>query len=575
MKKITKIEALKKPNDRKKRVAAYARVSTTSERLKHSLSAQISYYSSKIQNEPSWEFAGVYADEYISGTGTKKRTEFRRMIDDSTDGKIDIILTKSVSRFARNTIDLLKTVRYLKSIGVEVIFEKENITSMSGDGELMLSILASYAQEEVRSISDNIKWRMRKEMQNGKPNAVTSFRILGYEWKDENLVVLPEEANVVKRIFDEYESGNSLYKIANNLNSDGITTKNKCKWDSLGVQRILKNITYTGNILFQKQYIVDPITKIRKNNTGELPQYYVENTHEPVIDKIRFDRIQELMKARNNEKPWLCHLPEIDAFRGKIICKKCGKKYWHSVKMSKPVNLDYWIHSSSRNNAHKCESAININHNNLKKTSALVLGLNEFDAKIFFENIESIYVNESHILEFYFYDGRVVTEECLNTGKTDYWTKEKKEEMSLVRQNISYHKNKSVFTSKIKCSVCKCNFRKCKQKGSQSPDGYYYYWRCAVHGKECTATGLRDDILREIIAEMTNSEEFDESEFTENFSYIVVNGQCNLEFHYKDGRVSNVLYKHPSINPNLRWKSDRKAMQSEAIKKYHREREML
>lgn len=573
MKKITKIEVPIKPNDNKKRVAAYARVSTTSERLKHSLSAQISYYNTKIQNEPNWEFVEIYADEYITGTSTKKRTEFNRMIDDCKKGKIDIILTKSVSRFARNTVDLLETIRYLKSIGVEVRFEKENINSMSGDGELMLTILASYAQEEIRSISDNIKWRMRKEMQKGKLNAVTSFHILGYEWENENLVVIPEEANVVKRIFDEYELGNSLYKIANNLNSDGITTKKGCKWNSEGIQRILKNITYTGNIMFQKQYIVDPITQIRKNNTGELPQYYVENSHEPIIDKSRFDRIQELMKARNTEKPWLCHVPEIDVFRRKLICKRCGKKYWHTGWASKPTNLNYWIHGSSSNSAHRCESGIQINHNNLKKTSASVLHLNEFDAKIFSENIESIYVNESHILEFHFYDGRVVTEECRNTGKTDYWTQEKKKEMSLIRQDISYIKNKSIFTSKIKCGVCKCNFRKCKQKGKQSPDGYYYYWRCAVHGQECMATGLRDDILREIIAGMTHSEKFDESEFTENFSYIVVNGQCNLEFHYNDGRVSNVLYKHPSINPNLRWGSDRKSTQSKVIKKYHKERE--
>ena len=199
MKKIIKIESKMIGVKKKKRVAAYARVSTSAERLKHSLSAQISYYSALIQKNPEWEFVRVYADDGISGTGTAKRTEFQQMINDCTEGKIDLILTKSISRFARNTVDLLENVRYLKSKGVEVFFEKENISSMSSDGELMLSILASYAQEEVRSISDNIKWRMRKDMQKGKLNAVTSFHILGYEWKDEMLVIVPEEADIVRR----------------------------------------------------------------------------------------------------------------------------------------------------------------------------------------------------------------------------------------------------------------------------------------------------------------------------------------------------------------------------------------
>ena len=166
MKKITRIESSIPIIKRRKKVAAYARVSTSAERLKHSLSAQISYYSAMIQANTEWEFVRVYADEYISGTGTAKRTEFQNMIKDCEEGKIDIILTKSISRFARNTIDLLENIRRLKDLGIAVIFEKENINSMSGDGELMLTILASYAQEEVQSISDNIKWRMRKSMKN-------------------------------------------------------------------------------------------------------------------------------------------------------------------------------------------------------------------------------------------------------------------------------------------------------------------------------------------------------------------------------------------------------------------------
>ncbi len=201
MRTITKIEPTIPAIKARKKVAAYARVSVESERLNHSLSAQISYYNNLIQKNPNWQFAGVYADSGISGTSTNKREEFKRMIADCEKGKIDIILTKSIQRFARNTVDLLKTVRHLKNLGIEVRFEKENISSLSGDGELMLSILASFAQEESRSISENVKWATRKRFAQGLNNG--KFNIYGYRWEDEQLVIVPEEAVIVKRILSE------------------------------------------------------------------------------------------------------------------------------------------------------------------------------------------------------------------------------------------------------------------------------------------------------------------------------------------------------------------------------------
>ena len=204
---LRKIEAAGPAIREKKKVAAYARVSMQSERMLHSLSAQVSYYSGLIQKNPDWEYAGVYADDFISGTNTVKRDEFKRMLADCEAGKIDIILTKSISRFARNTVDLLETVRRLKDLGVEVRFEKERIRSMDGDGELMLTILASFAQEESRSISDNVKWGIRKRMQNGIPNG--HFRIYGYRWEGDELVIVPEEAEIVKRIFQNFLDGKS------------------------------------------------------------------------------------------------------------------------------------------------------------------------------------------------------------------------------------------------------------------------------------------------------------------------------------------------------------------------------
>lgn len=299
MKEIIKIEhAVAEP--RKKRAAAYARVSMESERLKHSLSAQVSYYRDYIQKNPLWVYAGVYADSGITGTQTDKRVEFNRMLKDCEDGKIDIILVKSISRFARNTVDLLSAVRKLKELGVEVRFERENINSMSGDGELMLSILASFAQEESRSISENVKWGARKRFAQGIPNGRVS--VFGYSWKADGLVIVPEEAETVRRIFDEYLFGKTPRKIAADLNAEGITTKKGCEWSDFSIRTILTNITYTGNMLLQKGFVDDTITKRRKKNNGELPRYLAENTHEAIINKDVFESVRNEMIRRGRRK---------------------------------------------------------------------------------------------------------------------------------------------------------------------------------------------------------------------------------------------------------------------------------
>lgn len=297
MREVSKVKPSMPVMMRKKRVAAYARVSMDSERLMHSLSAQVSYYSEYIQKNPHWIYAGVYVDEGITGTLTDKRDEFKRMIADCEAGKIDIILVKSISRFARNTVDLLKTVRHLKELGIEVRFEKENINSMSNDGELMLSILASFAQEESRSISENVKWGTRKRFEQGIPNG--RVRVFGYRWEGDTLVIVPEEAETVKRIFEDFIGGKVPRAIAKDLNDDGITTRMGCKWSDFGIRTILNNITYTGNMLLQKVFVDDPITKHRKINRGELPRYFVENTHKAIISKDIFDKVQKEFERRS------------------------------------------------------------------------------------------------------------------------------------------------------------------------------------------------------------------------------------------------------------------------------------
>lgn len=233
---IRRIEAQIPITTRKKRVAAYARVSLDTERLENSLSAQISYYSAFIQRNPSWEYAGVFADNGISGTSTD-RTEFQRLMAECEAGHIDIILTKSISRFARNTLDTLTAVRRLRELGIEVQFEKEHIHTLSDKGELLLTLLASFAQEESRSISENVKWGVRKRMKKGIPNG--RFRILGYRWQGDKLVIVPEEAAVVRRIYQDFLDGKSRLETERALNDEGIRTINRCRFQDSSLKVIL------------------------------------------------------------------------------------------------------------------------------------------------------------------------------------------------------------------------------------------------------------------------------------------------------------------------------------------------
>lgn len=296
MRKINKIEPKVSQMPTRKKVAAYARVSMESERLQHSLSAQVSYYSGLIQKNPAWEYVGVYADDGVTGTKAEARMEFNQMLIDCEAGKIDIILTKSISRFARNTVDLLSTVRHLKELGISVQFEKECIDSLSEDGELMLTLLASFAQEEVRSHSDNVKWGTRKRFEKGIPNG--KFQIYGYRWDGNHLVIEPEEAKIVKLIYDNFLNGLSAETTEKQLAEMGVKSYKGQHFGNTSIRQILGNITYMGNLLFQKEYVVDPISKKSKINRRELPQYWVENTHEAIIPMETYQAVQAEKKRR-------------------------------------------------------------------------------------------------------------------------------------------------------------------------------------------------------------------------------------------------------------------------------------
>ena len=274
----------------KKRVCAYARVSTGSELQGESLENQITYYENLIKSNSEYEFVEVFADRGITGT-TDNRPEFQRMIEAAREGEIDLIITKSISRFARSTTITLETVRELKSINVEVRFEKENINTLSGDGELMLTILSSFAEEESKNISQNTKWSMKKKFQKGEL-VINTKLFLGYD-KDEfgDLVINREEAKIVHRIFTDYLAGKGVFTIARELNDEGVPTIKGGKWQETTILQILKNEKYKGDAHMQKYYTPDHLMYKSYKNNGEVDSYYIEGNHAPIISKEMWEKV--------------------------------------------------------------------------------------------------------------------------------------------------------------------------------------------------------------------------------------------------------------------------------------------
>ena len=286
---------------KKLRVAAYCRVSTETEEQNSSYEVQVAHYTEFIKKNAEWEFAGIFADDGISGTNTKKRDEFNRMIDECMEGNIDLVITKSISRFARNTLDCLKYIRQLKDKNISVFFEKENINTMDAKGEVLLTIMASLAQQESQSLSQNVKLGLQYRYQQGKVQ-VNHNRFMGYTKDEEgNLIIVPEEAEIIKRIYREYLEGKSLAGIGRDLEKDGIlTAAGKPRWRPETIKKILLNEKYIGDALLQKTFTVDFLTKKRVKNEGHVPQYYVENSHEAIIPKELFLQAQEELHRRNN-----------------------------------------------------------------------------------------------------------------------------------------------------------------------------------------------------------------------------------------------------------------------------------
>jgi len=316
----------------KRRAAAYARVSTDSEEQLTSYEAQVDYYTKYINERPDWQFAGMYTDEGISAVNTKKRDGFNKMVADALAGKLDLIVTKSVSRFARNTVDSLSTVRKLKEKGVEVFFEKENIYTFDGKGELLITIMSSLAQEESRSISENVTWGQRKRFADGKVS-MPYKRFLGYEkGEDGTPKIVESEAEFVRLIYRLFMEGKTSSAIAKHLATSGIPSPGgKKQWQVATVNSILTNEKYKGDALLQKRFTVDFLTKTIKDNEGEIPQYYVQNSHPAIIEPDEFDAVQaELERRKKLGRPAACQSP----LSTKLVCGDCGgffgSKVWSS-----------------------------------------------------------------------------------------------------------------------------------------------------------------------------------------------------------------------------------------------------
>jgi len=423
----------------------YHVIEISDEKLKaYSLAAQVSYYSELIQRDPEYEYAGVYADEGLSGT-KESRPEFQRMLQDCRDGKIDRILCKSISRFARNTVTLLETVRKLKELGVSVYFEEQKIDTMSGDGEFMLSILASFAQEESRSVSENCKWRVRKKFEQGIPTGVGMYR---YEVRNGVFTIVPGEAEIVRRIFHMYLDGMGSVRIMKKLIAEGIPAPEGGLWNASVIRMMLRNEKYAGDLLLQKFFTNNHVEKKQYFNRGELPQYFVAEDHEPIINREIFDAVQAEIarraamyaatggqKAAEKSEDYLPELEEHKQVErpamplgDHIHCGICGKKYRRKItRLGTPYAAPIWICGtfSYRGKAY-CASK-QIPEKILIDLIASVLGIDPaLEDQEALDSIHHIEMHPGNRVLFVFQDGHTEDHFWKDHSRKDSWDAEKR-----------------------------------------------------------------------------------------------------------------------------------------------------
>ena len=427
---IRKIEAKEQLN-KLKRVCAYARVSSDKEAMLQSLSNQVSHYNKMISANSEWQFIGVYADEGISGT-KEDRPNFKRMVDDAQQGKIDLIVTKSISRFGRNTETVIKTIRQLNTKGVDVYFESQNLHTLSADGEFMLTILASYYQEEARSVSENMKWRIKKDFEKGILWGARDF--YGYKVENKKFIVVPEQADVIRRIFNLYIDGLGILAITQLLNQEGINPLHSEKWSYGSLLQMLKNVNYTGDLILQKTYSENHLTKKKIKNKGEFHQYFVEDNHEPIISKELFKqasktRNQRASRFKTNEKRTMNRYP----FTNRIRCGCCGGGYQHKTTEYN----NFWLCTTYNVHGKEyCNGSKRIPEKSLYEGLNQYLGINEFDEVKFNKKVDYMVAESENKIELHLLDGTVDVITWENSSRKESWTLEMREKARLAALDI-------------------------------------------------------------------------------------------------------------------------------------------
>ena len=397
---------------KQKRVAAYARVSCGKDAMLHSLASQVDYYRNYICRHPGWEYAGVYADE--AKTGTKdSREQFQRLLSDCRSGKIDHIVTKSISRLARNTVTLLETVRELKSLGISIYFEEQNIDTATADGELMLSILASYAQEESLSNSENMKWRIHSNFQNGLAWNPT---LLGYRYDGGTYHIEPTEAETVRLIFDSYLEGMGATAIAKMLNDSTAVSRFGNSWGQRSIMAVLQNYTYTGNLMLQKTFSENHLTKKKRYNQGELPMYHIQDSHEAIISLEQFNAVQEEIRRRAEKHSRPHRNKGKYPFSGLLVCGNCGKHYVRKITATGAV----WICPTYSTKGKAACPSKRIPENTLVAATLEAVGpLDALDDKITAARVE-----KDNTLVFCFPDGTTTVKRWQDRSRAESWTPE-------------------------------------------------------------------------------------------------------------------------------------------------------
>lgn len=416
---VSVIEPIKSFQYKRLKVAAYARVSVEKELSEHSFKAQVDYYCKKINSNPAWVNAGVYADYGITGTKTS-RPGFENLLKACESGQIDMIITKSISRFCRNTVDLLNTTRHLKDLGINVFFEKENIYSISSEGELMLTLLASFAQEESRSMSENCKWAIRKRFEQGIGNW---YHLYGYKYENKEYIVIPEEANTIRLVFSLYLDGKTPHQIVKILDNKGIRTRSGNKFIYSRIFKILRQEKYAGNSLLQKTYRENYLTKKRMKNHGDLQMFYATETHPAIVSQDVFDAVQTEISVRASLNYLVNQKTNFSCLTGKIICGNCGHTYRRHEKSEHGKWKTYQWRCGTKvsKGASSCQ-AQNIPEKLLYSFIKSILEVDEVTSELVNSKIRQIIISSPCIATFNLTDGRVVTKKWEYNEKTKLHT---------------------------------------------------------------------------------------------------------------------------------------------------------